>query len=199
MIKIKIDVTRLDTKDRRDKLLHVAREMHQIMNSRIFMDSMMKIKKTGERSEWKNKSNAEIYKHIMSGSEVLTPEKDGVIEFAVDDFRQKFSRFRSMIVGFTYPKQDKIIRVNVKYLDNQPTVKIGSNQLHEIGHLLGFKHDFYATAERPNSICYQLNEVYEDCYRRIFNVQKKKKTVCRRSWKTLWLVKRCYTVEEWDL
>jgi len=60
--RINIDATRIDTGERKQKLERVTMEMHRILNSSLFMDKVMKMKKHGETSKWKDRTNAEVYK-----------------------------------------------------------------------------------------------------------------------------------------
>jgi len=188
--KITIDASKIDTQERKDKLEIVAQEMHRVLNSTIFRDKVMLMKKHGERSKWKDKTNLEIYNHIMSGQEVLNGEEvDYELDIFVDDY---FSLKR--VIGYTYPSI-KTIFVNTRYFDKRNTRDIGSNILHETGHKLGFSHDFRATKDRPYSICYQLNKVYEECHNILMGTVISKVKVCHRSWKTLWLKKYCYWID----
>lgn len=189
--KINIDASKIDTEERYQKIQDVALELHTVINSKIFMDQVLKMRKHGERSKYKDYSNMEIYRMIMNGAETLDPVVDNEWDIFIDDY---FSWKR--VIGYTM-RNIKTIFVNTRYFDSRPRVLCGSNIVHEYGHKLGFSHDFRATAVRPFSICYQLNNCYEVAYRKIFNMKPIKKTVCKRSWKSLWLRRVCREIEVW--
>lgn len=188
---VNIDASKLDTQERIDKMTQVAIEMHRVLNSKIFMDGVLRMKKHGERSKYINYSNTEIYQMIMKGAEVLDPVVDYELDIFVDDY-YSFKR----VIGYTYANT-KTVFVNTKYFDTNSARGVGSNILHEYGHKLGFGHDFRSTSARPYSICYQLNKIYEDCHRKLYSdLVTSKVKYCYRSWKTLWLKKYCYWREE---
>lgn len=158
---INMDANRMNVKERADKLGEVAWEMHQVVNSSIFRDRVLKLspaQKVGERSKWKDASNMEIYKRLMRGAERFKDDEDNVMDIYVDDY-YTFKR----VIGYT-TLTSKYIYVNTKYFDGRSNKLVGSNLLHEYGHHVGFSHDFWATEERPNSLCYQLNRIYEECH-----------------------------------
>jgi hypothetical protein len=189
LTKITIDASKMDTLERREKIQTVAGELHTVINSRIFMDEVMKMRTHGERSKLKDLSNREIYDLLMKGAETLDPEVDYEWDIFVDDY-YTFKR----VVGYTYLNK-KWIYVNTKYFDTRSTKLIGSNIVHEQSHKLGFSHDFRSTKDRPFSVSYQLNLAYERAYDRIYGKEiKTKKKVCSRSWRRLW-IKKCKWIE----
>ena len=97
----------------------------------------------------------------MSGADRHDETEDNVINLYVDDYYTV-----KKVVGYTL-LSSKYIRVNTKYFDTNSNKRVGSNLLHEYGHLVGFSHDFRRTARRPFSICYQLNKAYEECHDRL--------------------------------
>lgn len=185
---INIDASKIKTQERKDKLAIVAQELHRVINSTLFRDKVMRIKKQGELSKFKDQPNSMIYNHIMSGKEVLDKEEDFEMDIFINDY---FSLKR--VIGYTKPSI-KTIFVNTRYFDKRTTKLIGSNILHEYGHKLGFKHAFRKTKNRHLSLCYELNRIYEECYDTLFGIPQYK-TICYRSWKTLWIKKTCYKVE----
>lgn len=159
---IKLDANKMDVKERADKLGEVAWEMHQVLNSTLFRDTLLKtLKKDGERSKWKDATNMEIYKRLMSGADRFNETEDNVLDIFVDDYYT----FKN-VIGYT-TLNSKYIRVNTKFFDGRSNKLVGSNLVHEYGHLVGFSHDFWDTPERPLSICYQLNKIYETCHKRL--------------------------------
>tara|TARA_R110000868_G_C10972634_1_gene770608 strand:- start:902 stop:1492 length:591 start_codon:yes stop_codon:yes gene_type:complete len=184
---IKLDATKMNSEDRKKKMAQVAQEMHTVINSSIFRDQILKLKPfDGERSKYKNLSNMEVYKMIIHGADIHEPQMDYELDIFVDDYYTW-----KKVIGYTKPRVDRIIRVNTKYFDKRHTVDIGSNILHEYGHLMGFGHDFFYNDERPSSICYQFNKAYENAYKKLFNLQTAPVRVCSRPWKYLKLRKVC--------
>ena len=182
---IKIDASKIDSQERLDKINRVQEEMHTILNSSIFRDQVYKMKKHGERSKYKNYTNAQIYALLMEGSEEHSPG----VDYEWDIFISGYFSWKR-VIGYMV-RGSKLINVNTRYFDQRSTCLVGSNITHEQGHHLGFSHDFRATKDRPFSICYQLNECYEYAYYKLFGKQVNTVRVCSRSWKSLWLKKTC--------
>ena len=132
---------------------------------------------SGETSEWKNKSNKEIYDHFMSGAETLRPEKDNEADIDIDIFNPSFASRNT--VGYTYKTVLKQW-INRKFFWAMSIIGVEGNITHEWGHKLGFDHDYKATKRRPQSICYQLNKIIKYCHLRLIDkkdvVQAVKKT-----------------------
>jgi len=188
---IKLDASKMNSETRREKMSQVSMEMHTVINSNIFRDQILKLKPfKGERSKYKGLANTEIYQMLMQGSDIHEPQLDYELDIFVDDY-YSFKK----VIGYTKPSVDSIIRVNTKYFDGRHTRDIGSNILHEYGHLMGFSHDFFNSNERPSSICYQFNKAYEAAYNKLFNLQTAPVKVCSRSWKSLWLKKSCRWID----
>lgn len=189
--KINIDASKIDTEERYQKIQDVAFEIHTVLNSTIFRDLVMKMKKHGERSKYKDYSNAEIYQILMKGAETLDPVEDYEWDIYIDDY---FSLKR--VIGYT-KRNIKTIFVNTRFFDTRHRALCGSNIVHEQSHKLGFSHDFRSTKDRPFSVSYQLNICYEKAFSKIYNIYPEVKVICRRSWKYLWLKKICTREEIW--
>lgn len=157
-----MDANKMDVKERADKLGEVAWELHQILNSTMFRDKLLKLsmtQKNGERSKWKDATNMEIYRRLMSGADRFNETEDNVINLYVDDYYTIKN-----VIGYT-TLNSKYIYVNTKYFDTRSNMLVGSNILHEYGHQVGFSHDFWNTPQRNNSLCYQLNRIYEETHK----------------------------------
>jgi len=178
--KILIDGTKLNSEDRRAKMSQVALEIHQVLNSTVFRDKVMKMRTQGERSEYKKASNVEIYQMLMRGAEVLNPVVDYTWNIYIDDYYS----FKN-VIGYT-KLNTKYIYVNTKFFDGRITKLIGSNIVHEQSHKLGFSHDFRNTKDREFSVSYQLNKAYEAAYDILFGYQPTNLKTCTRSWRNLW-------------
>jgi hypothetical protein len=194
----KINITTIDfTQERQEKVNAVQKEMELIINSSLFKEKILNLKNPiGELSVWKDATREQIYEHILSGKETLNPSIDNVIDITV----QSYFSWKN-VVGYTYPNTTTIY-VNTKYFDSNNLSKeshhrkmTGSNFIHEYGHKLGFSHDFYSTSKRPFSLCYLLNEVYEECWDDII-APKLEHKVIKKSYKK-WL--KTYTTEVTEL
>lgn len=161
MLKFKIETTANFTPKELEKIKRCGKNLDIICNSLLFKAEFLKADFSGERSEFQHKSNQEIYEHFMNGAEVLSPEKDGEADIDQDIFNPRF--YNKSTVGYTYP--DKARQwINRRFFWTWTDKAVQGNIGHEWGHKLGFDHDFYATAERPFSICYQLNKIIEFCH-----------------------------------
>lgn len=159
---INMDANRMDEKEGAEKLSEVAWEMHQILNSTMFRDQVLKMgPKPGEKSKWKDASNMEIYKRIMSGADDIDETEDNKIDLVVDDY---YSPMR--VIGYMVPGK-RPIWVNTKFFNGRSNKLVGSNLCHEYGHHVGFRHGSKRTPERKTSIAYQLNDIYEYCHHRL--------------------------------
>lgn len=188
---VHIDYRRLNTNERQTKAQLVEQEMFLVINSKVFKQGFIKKLakrnyRNGETSQWRFASPGEILVHILRGAEILSPEVDYTLNIIVDDY-YTFKR----VIGMTY-SNSPVINVNTKYFDVRSSKLCGSNIFHEEGHKLGFGHDFRQTARRADSICYLMNEVFEETWDALFGTphETDKVLVCTRSWRSLWF-KRC--------
>lgn len=191
MLKIKANIDRLNTEERRVKASLIVDEMRIVLNSENLKNKILRITEyDGELSKWKGATITAIYSHIMSGAEVLDPEVDYEMDLFVDDYYTPTNT-----VGKTYPN-DKFIYTNTNFFDTNSTKRIGSNFFHEWGHKLGFAHDYKDTPRRKRSLCYLMNRAYEEAWEDIFGEpsENDKVMVCERSWRTLFL-QRCRWVK----
>lgn len=204
---INLDGSKLNTKVRRDKAQKVALELLRIFQSNMFRQLIL-----GMNIRWrqgcsagcglKDLTNEQIYDLIMTGREEWNQLADYELDLLVDDFYKPTST-----VGYMNPGRPQIF-VNTKFFDSMSRRRCGSNFAHEYMHTLGARH---SGPKYRESIPYYMNDVYEKCYRHLVEQglpdsggelkpsivlpkpERKPKTFCERSWKTLW-IKRCYTV-----
>lgn len=191
--RIEIDGRKLNNAARITKARLVQDEMELVINSDHFKHALIKKLDRrpyhlGEKSQFKDALPEEIYLHLRRGAEVLSPKNDFIWQIEIDDY---FSLKR--VIGYTL-QNIKTIFVNTRYYDKFGSKKIGSNICHEQGHKLGFKHDFWNTKNRGNSLCYLLNEVYEEVWEIMFgtNSERDLVKVCYRYW---FFFRRCKYVK----
>jgi len=178
IVKVKVDVSRLDTNKRKTKAKNAAIRMQTVLNSNDFKIRLLtelSENMNGELSKWKYAKPVEIYNRIISGAVSLDENKDGVIDIQMDDY-YSFKK----VIGYT-KKNIQTIFVNTKYFDRRSHKQIGSNLTHEYGHKCGFSHHFRNTSVRNRSICYILNDVFESAYDAIF-VETPKEAVYYVPW-----------------
>mgnify|MGYP000203326904 CR=1 FL=1 len=98
------------------------------------------------------------------------------------------------------------IYTNSKFHRGANACSRASNLTHEWSHVAGYSHTFKANSLRPFSVPYSINAAFKVCCKcksmldcEILKlkeaVKRKFKTVCYRSWKTLWLKNNCYQEE----
>ena len=168
MLKIKIDYSSNFTPNEISKLIRCEGNLEKIVNSTLFKQEFLRADFSGETSQWKNKTNLEIFEHFMSGAETLQPEIDNEADIFIDIFNPK--PFQS-VVGYTY-SYTVMQWINRKFFWALSDAGVEGNLAHEWGHKLGFDHDFKATARRPFSICYQLNKIINFCHAVIIDGQE---------------------------
>lgn len=128
----------------------------------------------------------------------------------VDDLKSKdlavpvhmYHKMASKVVGYREPPLPDVY-TNRKFHNGSTACARGSNLLHEWSHTAGYGHDFKATRRRPRSVPYSINAAFKvccacdgikDCEILDEPVKPKTKVFCRRTWYTLWIVRKCYTM-----
>lgn len=212
MIKsINVDSSSLQGVVRKNKLDICAKHLLIIVRSNLFrkliigMDRTYWLKgETKRTSKIIKLSNLEIYNLLMSGREEWNNETDYEIDLIVGGF---WGKVWSKVLGFMNPGKPKI-HLNYRYFDKLSKKKLCSLTGHEWTHTCGARH---SGPHFRQAFSYFMNKVIEYCYDyliingnedvsddwRIDDIEEPKKpeykTVCRRSWKTLW-IKRCVRV-----
>ena len=141
-----------------DKIQIASDLIKKVIASDEFKDRILNHKFGGRKAFNDNGglSNAEIYKKIIEGSEMLTPGIDNQMDLSLEVFRAA-----NNTVGYTYPSELKVW-MNEKYLDANKPYKVTTNMVHEWLHKLGFKHDQAATANRKYSVPYAVGYLVRD-------------------------------------
>lgn len=195
MLRVQIDTSKLNTETRKRKARECANELELIVNHPKFKEMITEMPnywRRGETSRYRNDSGEELYSLIISGEEETSDDADGVINLYIDDYYT-----RKGVIGYMIPRKPTIY-VNTRFFDSMSKKKVCSNFLHEYGHTLGFRHGKGPNIRR--SIPYYLNKVVETIYPLAIlgkeeapKEEPKYKTVCRRSWRTLWR-RKCYKI-----
>ena len=188
---------------RKKKLLSSCEKLIFIMKSNLFKELILTMPKTwllgeSKSSTFKYLTNTERYLLLMSGKEEWNNIEDYEVDLIVGGY---VAKFYSTVIGYMNPGHPKIF-LNYKYLDLNSEKKVASNIAHEWTHTAGARHggnDF------RSSFSYFINYAIEYCWDHFYvkgllditdnsPLPKPKyeyKTVCYRSWRTLWF-KRCY-------
>ena len=173
-MKFNIDLSGLN-KTRKAKARIVITEMDKVINSSLFEENLYnKLHDSsliGETSNWGFIDALSIVEQFMSGGETLSPLMDKEMDMKI----LPWYSWRH-IVGFTYANVEWI-KVNTKYFDKNSYKLIGSNFVHEYGHKVSFSHEPRGKDMRK-SICYILNEAYEETHDKLFEDHIIFKTVC---------------------
>lgn len=175
---------RLFTEKELIKLEQARVNLELITNSQLFKREFLRADFSGETSEWRHKTNEEIYEHFMSGAETLQPEKDNEADIDLTIFNPKPW---TGTVGYTYPNTMRQW-INRKFFWSLELYEIEGNICHEWSHKLGFDHDYKRTARRPFSVSYQLNEIIKICHLDLIaniNVFKPEKKPYIPKWKRI--------------
>lgn len=156
---LSIDIKMRDfTQEQEEKMLKAVERIKIAINSTKFKEKILNHKYKDEFTFVDNAglSNEEIYKKIMEGAEILTPELDYEIDVDVTMYYK-----RSSTVGYTYPNTTRTW-VNSRFFNNYTLGEVASNVVHEWTHKLGFEHDFNNNSARPYSVPYAVGEIIEE-------------------------------------
>ena len=108
-------------------------------------------------------SNAQIYKKILEGAEMLTPEKNNTMDLHLETYRESAN-----VIGYTMPSI-RTIFMNTRYLnkDSFGVHEVAMNLTHEWLHKLGFKHAVKKNSSRPHSVPYAIGYIMRSLAARI--------------------------------
>jgi hypothetical protein len=108
-------------------------------------------------------SNAQIYKKLLEGAEMLSPTKNNTMDLHLESYSEAAD-----VIGYTMPSI-KTIYMNTKYLNraNFKANQVSMNLMHEWLHKLGFKHAQKNSASRPHSVPYAIGYIMRDLAARL--------------------------------
>jgi len=177
MIKVKMNLDKINGCERRKKLIEVSEQIELIVNSGDFKSAIFDMRPWGELSKWKDVTKSELYNHIMSGKEETSNFADNEMDLYIDDYYTMAG-----VYGYMSPGK-RTIHLNVKFLDFLSYRKLGSLIVHEWSHTMGFRHEGGSTVARSRSIPYLLNEIYNDIHAHsIRSTTELQKVYIGRSW-----------------
>lgn len=146
------------TATQEDKIQAASRLIKQVVASDEFKNRILNHRFGGKKAFNDNDglSNAQIYKKIIEGSEMLSPGIDNQMDLSLEVFRAA-----NNTVGYTYPNELKVW-MNEKFLNANMPYKVTTNMIHEWLHKLGFTHDQAATPNRKYSVPYAIGYLVRD-------------------------------------
>lgn len=149
-----------------EEKIHKAFEMiKEVVASDEFKNRVLNHTYNGKKQYVDNGglTNAQIYKKILEGAEMLTPAKNNAMDLQLEQYEEA-----SIVIGYTMPNIITIF-MNKKYLDqsNFQANKVAMNLMHEWLHKLGFKHAQENSPSRPHSVPYAIGYIMRDLASRL--------------------------------
>lgn len=151
------------TTSQEDKIRAASDLIKKVIASETFKNRILNHKFKGRKAFNDNQglSNAQIYKKIIEGSEVLTPGIDNQMDLSLEVYRAS-----NNTVGYTYPSELRVW-MNSKFLNANKPYKVTTNMVHEWLHKLGFKHSAKSTPTRKYSVPYAVGYLVRDLAKRM--------------------------------
>lgn len=151
---VNIDMHNFDSKQE-DKILEASDLIRKVISSDEFKNKVLNHKVNGKKTFVDNGglTNAEIYKKIIEGSEMLNPTPNNTMDLELEVYVESTNT-----VGYTYPNTERVW-MNEKYLNARNAAKVTTNMMHEWLHKVGFKHEVNATPSRASSVPYAIGYI----------------------------------------
>ena len=139
------------------KLLKASELIKKIFNSKEYRKEVIEFTFNGEKKfhDNQNRTNEEIYDHLISGAEILIPVKNNQMDLTV----KMYYSWRST-VGYTYPSE-MTVYTNSKFHNNFGVCEIASNLVHEWTHKMGYSHSKKWNKARDYTVPYGHNTIIE--------------------------------------
>jgi hypothetical protein len=140
------------------KIHHAITLIKKVILSEDFKQRVITHSVNGKKTFVDNKgmSNEEIYRIILEGSELVSPEKNGRMDIELELYEQD-----NTTIGYTYPDTGRIW-INQKYFQRYTPVQVADNLFHEWLHKLGFDHSVKYNTKRNFSVPYALGYLMEE-------------------------------------
>lgn len=168
MLKVKINGASGFSGSNLKKLNDAVQILERVVNSPEFKEKVLNYKwkttYTTGKLWWKstvtesgdtfrynnNLTNQQVLDSIMSGAEVLSPEKDHEIDIDI-----AIAYTRGSVIGYTYSNTLKTW-IASWFVSQEDAASIAGNLFHEWLHKLGFDHEYYFNPLREFTVCYAL-------------------------------------------
>lgn len=139
-------------RDEEEKIHQAIDLIKRVVASEEFKNKILNKKYKGKKQFVDNQglTNAQIYKRILEGSEMLTPGNNNTMDLDLRAYHES-----NNVIGYTKPSLIEIF-CNTKYFDSSSfkVNEVAMNLTHEWLHKLGFKHSQKKNAARPHSVPY---------------------------------------------
>jgi hypothetical protein len=163
------------TEKERDKIVSAAESMGMVFNTDDFKKFCTRyeyIRKTTTGHLWWKRTNSElikgfhyttktgmeIYNHLLTGAESLSPETDN----KADIFLRIDRSLKTSVIGYTYPNTNWQWIYSWVVRD-WGVADIAGNLAHEWCHKMGYNHEFKYTDLRQYSVPYAVGYYVRDC------------------------------------
>lgn len=176
MLKVKVNLASNFNPKRLEKLKEAISLTERVVNSDEFKKMILSHNywySTGRLwwKKWYNPkafrwnlgyTNQGVYDKIMSGAEVLSPEKDAEIDVDIECVVARHNG----VLGFTYPNTLRTY-VYSWFFDSADLPDLVGNIVHEWCHKIGFGHEYRNTALRQYTVPYAVGYIAEGVARRM--------------------------------
>lgn len=156
--KFEVNIKSLNYNDNQKSKLKSASEIiKKIFNSVEYKNEVINFTFKGEKKfhENQNKTNEQIYKHLISSAEILIPAENNQMDLTV-----KMYYSWKNTVGYTYPS-DMIVYTNSKFYNKFSPCEVASNLVHEWTHKMGYTHSKQWNKDRDFTVPYGHNTIIE--------------------------------------
>lgn len=152
-----VNVKMLNFNAQQEEKIHEAVELiKRVVASEEFKNKILNYTYKGKKKFFDtNKSNAQVYKAILEGSEKMLPYGPNN---AMDLELELYTDMKAPVIGYTMPNIVKIF-MNTKYFNNFQPYQVVDNMIHEWLHKLGFGHSQQPTPDRPHSVPYAVGYI----------------------------------------
>lgn len=148
------------------KVYKAVEILETVINSQEFKERVYNFTWRGEKQFNQNNglSNKEIYKHIMTGEEILMPHSVGIMNFDLTLYRSKNPW--SKVKGYTKPDTMRIW-MNKKFFrkSSWTPIDVAGNMAHEWVHKMGYGHAYNNNPDRPYTVPYAIGYIVGDIAR----------------------------------
>jgi hypothetical protein len=171
---IEINASKIKSTERLQKMQDINFELHTVLNSSIFRDQILKMKKHQDTSPYKFYSNGEIYQKIMLGYKGIGDDSNDIYVYVTELFSLKFMKDLSKM-------SPRTIFLHKYFFEKNHRAKCETKVISEYCKQIGFNK-----SQGRYTIHNQIVFAYEYAYSKIFNIWPECITLEKRNWRKLW-------------